>query len=91
MRFLIDESSDAESFIDRISAFDSHTAVGAVHALFLNNGANHSVNRVASAPMLSATQMKELSSYGRNQAGVNFAVQLRKRAVPTPKAKRSKS
>ncbi len=36
MRFLIFESSSPEAFIDEVWEYDSHTAVGSIHALFLD-------------------------------------------------------
>lgn len=89
MTYLIQNSGDPAAFIDRIWEHGGRHAVGAAHAHFLDNGANHGSHRLASAPLLTAADMNDLFSYGRNEAGITFGVTLEKRKTVPKRPKKT--
>ncbi len=75
MGYLLQSSPDPVATLEAIFFKGGPRAAGRVLALFLENGANHSPNRTASAPSLSRKQLDDVLGLSRNKAAVLFAIE----------------
>jgi hypothetical protein len=74
MRYLLDTSPEPASMLETIFFKGGTGAAGRVLALFLENGANHSPNRTASAPSLTRKNLDAVLGLSRNKASELFGI-----------------
>ncbi len=75
MRYMLHSAADPVATLETIFFNGGTRAAGRVLALFLENGANHSPNRTASAPSLSRKQLDAVLGLSRNKAAELFGIE----------------
>lgn len=73
-RYLIERSANPAQKLEDLFWPGGEGSSGRIHASFLENGANHSVNRTASAPHLSRQELNDILGISRNRAAELFGV-----------------
>lgn len=75
MRYLLETSPDSTAMLETVFFQGGTQAAGRVHALFLENGGNHSPNRTASAPSLARKELDAVLGLSRNRASALFGIE----------------
>ncbi len=67
-KFVIEEAERPSAYLEDLFKYGGKKSAGRVHALLLDNGANHSVNHRPSAPCISRRKLEDIIGVGRKRA-----------------------